>query len=130
MSAWLGIPLALAALFGGGWLLGWKGVVLALTAIVFWLLLQFSRLMRLMQRAGSAPLGRVESAVMLQAKLREGMKLAELLAVSGSLGERVEGQSGCYRWRDAGGAWLDVQLERGRVRRWQLQRAEDATPAA
>lgn len=130
MSAWLGIPLALAALFGGGWLLGGKGVVLALTAIVFWLLLQFSRLMRLMQRAGSAPLGRVESAVMLQAKLREGMKLAELLAVSGSLGERVEGQSGCYRWRDAGGAWLDVQLERGRVRRWQLQRAEDATPAA
>jgi hypothetical protein len=49
---------------------GWPGVVLAVSGIVFWLLLQFTRALRAMRTAGGAPVGHVASAVMLQAGSR------------------------------------------------------------
>ena len=64
----LGVGLALVALIGGGLLLGWQGVIFAMTGIVFWLLLQMSRLMRVMKQAGAAPIGSVANAVMFHAK--------------------------------------------------------------
>jgi hypothetical protein len=74
-----------AGWFGGGW----QGMVLAVTAIVFWLLPQFRRALRAMRKAGSAPPGRVASEVLLRSMLREGMTLVQGLALTGSLGERV-----------------------------------------
>ena len=62
---------ALAIAIGyGQW--GWSGVVLAFTMIVFWLLLQFSRALRVLRNAGQAPVGQVPNAVMLaiQSSLR------------------------------------------------------------
>ena len=57
--------LALAALVAGyvGW--GWPGLVLAVTVLVFWLLLEFSRALRVMRMAAGRPKGVVDSAVML-----------------------------------------------------------------
>jgi hypothetical protein len=125
--------LAAAALAAGWFAYGWQGLVLAVTAIVFWLLLQFSRALRALRKAGSAPLGRVASAVMLHAKLREGMTLAQVLALTGSLGERVSppaaGAEESWRWRDAGAASVTVHLRGGRTRHWALQRP-DARDAA
>lgn len=121
--------LALAALAAGWLSYGWQGIVLALTVIVFWLLLQFSRALRVLRKAADAPVGRVASAVMLHSRLREGMTLAQVLALTGSLGERVEppasgaGESWC--WRDGGEASVTVQLAGGRVTRWTLERADD-----
>jgi len=80
----VGWSLAIAAVVAGYWSYGWPGLVLALTAIVFWLLLQFSRAMRVMRKAGNAPLGQVGSAVMLNAKLRPGMTMLEILPLTGN----------------------------------------------
>ncbi len=119
MNRWLGIALALAALFAGGLLFGWKGVVLVMTGLIFWLLLEFRKLMRLMGMAAKGPVGRVASAA-LDAKLRPGMKLVDLLALSGSLGEKSADEPPSYAWTDAGGARVDVVLEDGKVVRWTL----------
>jgi hypothetical protein len=117
-----------AAALGVGWLsYGWQGLVLAVTIIVFWLLLQFSRALRALRKAGNAPVGRVASAVMLHSRLREGMTLVQVLALTGSLGERVEPPAGgdeSWRWRDEGDLSVTVHLSAGRTRSWVLQRPE------
>lgn len=125
MNTWIGIGLALFALLGGGFLYGWQGVMLALTVVVFWLLLQFSRLMRVMKAASEGPVGHVDSAVMLNAKLRSGMKLVEVLPLTRSLGQKISEQPETYGWTDAGGARVELQMEKGTVSRWQLIRPDD-----
>ncbi len=130
MNAWIGSALALAALVMGGVLMGWQGVILALTVIVFWLLLQFSRLMRVMQAANGAPLGRIDSAVMVQSRLHEGMKLVDVLPLTRSLGTKVEGREEAWAWTDAGGIRLVLQFSQGALQQWELLRPpEQGTPA-
>jgi hypothetical protein len=112
---------------------GGRGVALAVGVIVFWLLLQFGRMMRVLQRAGRHPVGAVASAAMLQAGLRRGMTLLEVVQRTQSLGERL-GQaddSGAERWcwHDAGGAAVELELRRGRLVAWSLQRADRTSPA-
>ena len=143
MSATWGWALALAAVAAGWAQWGWPGVVLAITLISFWLLLQFNRALRVMRQAGGAPVGRVPSAVMLHARLRTGMRLLDIIPLTRSLGEPAEpdaaagggiGLREAFVWRDDSGAWVRVELTGGRVVRWALQRpeepAEPAEPAA
>jgi hypothetical protein len=125
MNKWIGGALALAALIVGGLLYGWKGVILALSAVMFWLLLQFTRLMRVMRMANSSPVGHVDSAVMLNARLKPGMKLMELIPLTRSLGRKLDGQPEAYVWTDAGGVSVQVQLRQGQVQSWQLLRPQD-----
>ncbi|MFT7722723.1 MAG: hypothetical protein QM788_07815 [Roseateles sp.] len=127
MNAWLGALLAAAALVAGGAFFGWKGVVFATTGIVFWLLLQMSRLLRLMQKAGAAPMGSVQSAAMLNSRLHAGMKLVELITLTGSLGHKQAEDT--YLWRDPGGDAVEVVLRKGRLAEWRLQRAAGDGPA-
>ncbi|MBB3283654.1 hypothetical protein [Mitsuaria sp. BK037] len=124
MNRLAGILLALAAIVAGSVFFGWKGAILGLSCIVFFLLLQFSQLMRVMRTAQNAPLGHVASAVMLHSKLHAGMKLLDLIRMCGSLGVKVDPNT--YRWTDAGGDAVDVVLERSLVTRWTLIRAADA----
>lgn len=124
MSAWAGVGLALAALVVGGVLLGWQGVIFATTGIVFWLLLQMSRLMRVMKQAGAAPMGSVANAVMLSAKLHAGMKLVDLISLAGSLGVKQAAET--FVWRDAGGDAVEVVLRKGKLAEWRLVRADEA----
>jgi len=130
MNNWIGSGLALVALVGGGLLYGWQGVILALTVVVFWLLLQFSRLMRVMKAASEGPVGRVESAVMLNAKLRAGMRLIEVLPLTRSLGQKISDSPETFGWTDAGGARVELVLDAGRVTRWTLLRPEAEETAA
>lgn len=125
MNPWVGTGLALAALVAGGLLLGWQGVIFAMTGIVFWLLLQMSRLMRLMKQAGAAPMGSVANAVMLGSKLHAGMKLVDLITLAGSLGVKQAPET--YRWQDAGGDAVEVVLRKGRLVEWRLVRADGVT---
>ena len=125
VAAWSLVAAALIA----GWLgYGWRGIVLALTVLVFWLLLQFSRTLRVMRKAAGAPVGHVESAVMLHSKLRQGMTLAQILALTGSLGERMsstdDGAVEEWRWFDFGGATVNVRMRDGRLLGWKLDRPE------
>lgn len=122
MNKLIGWGLVLAALVAGGAFFGWKGTIVALSGVVFYLLLQFTQLMRVMRTANESPLGHVSSAIMLQSRLRPGMKLIELIKLARSLGEKVAPDT--YRWTDAGGDAVDIVLVKGVVSSWTLLRAE------
>lgn len=123
MDARWGWFLALAALAVGWWSYGWQGLVLAVTLIVFWLLLQFSRTMRVLRDAAGAPLGRVPSAVMFQARLRRGLPLGHVIRLAGSLGRKAGGSAQeTYIWADDSGASVRVSFDGGRCQAWQLVR--------
>ena len=123
MSATLGWALAVLAVAAGYVGYGWRGVVLAVTVVVFWLLLQFSRSLRVLRGAAGRPLGRVPNVVMLHARLAVGMPLLEILRLTRSLGRRLSEEPEVYAWSDEGGDELRVELRQGRVARWTLQRA-------
>ena len=126
----IGWALALAAFVAGYVAYGWRGVALAFTATVFWLLLQFSRALRTLRTAGSNPKGQVANAVMLQARLSRGMRLQQVLKLTQSLGLALPPpEPGAardtehYAWTDAGGDEVRVVLRQGRVTEWVLRRA-------
>ena len=129
MRALLGWGLALAAFVAGwvGW--GWRGVALAFTATVFWLLLQFSRSLRVLRQAGARPVGSIDNAVMLHARLQAGMRLLEILPLTRSLGRKVADAPETYVWTDAGGDRVRVELCDGRCSAYALERAVAEPPA-
>lgn len=130
MSAALGWALVAMAVAAGYMIYGWKGVVLALTIVAFWMLLQFSRAMRVLRIASTNPVGFVASAVMLHSRLRPGMRLPEVLvltrALGTKLGEDAATASETWAWTDAGGDTVQIVLSHGRLQRWELQRAAPA----
>ena len=130
MNAKLGWGLAVLAVALGYHFFGWRGVALAASGMVFWLLLQFSRAMRVMRSAGQAPVGTVPSAVMLNARLHAGMRLMNILMLTRSLGEKLADEPETYRWRDAAGDSVRVVLRGARCSEWSLTRAADAPPPA
>ena len=115
--------LAGAAVMVGGWGWGWRGLVLAITVIAFWMLLQFSRALRTLRHAAQRPVGQVDSTVMLQSRLAHGQNLQEVIGLAGCLGRKV-GQADDWAWSDAGGDELVVHFRQGRVVRWSLARAQ------
>jgi len=124
MNATLGWGLALLAFVAGYVGYGWRGVFLALTVVVFWLLLQFSRSLRVLRDASRRPVGSVDSAVMLQARLHDGMRLPQILKLTKSLGRKVADEpEETFAWTDPGGDSVQVQLREGRLARWALHRA-------
>jgi hypothetical protein len=122
-NASLGWLLAAAAVVAGWWVYGWRGIVLALSVVVFWLLLQFSRALRAMRHAAERPVGHVDSAVMLNAKLHAGMTLVRVIQLTRSLGRKRADEPETFAWQDAGGAGVEVELRGGRVSGWRLTRA-------
>lgn len=125
MDARWGWALAAALLGLASWEWGWRGGVLALTVVVFWLLLQFSRSLRVLRQAGGAPKGRVPSAVMLHSRLRPGLTLMQLLPMTGSLGEpqAADGADEAFAWTDDGGDRVVVVLRGGKLVEARLERA-------
>ena len=89
MSPLLGWGLAAVAVVGGFVAYGWQGLVLAISVVVFWLLLQFSRALRVMRGAAANPVGHTDNAVMLQARLRPGMRMLQVVTLTRSLGRKV-----------------------------------------
>ena len=126
MNAALGWGLAALAMSMGYVTYGWQGVAIVASAMVFWLLLQFSRAMRVMRVAGQAPVGTVPSAVMLQSKMRAGLRLMDIILLTRSLGEKLAEHPETYRWRDPGGDSVEVELVGGKLRSWRFNRASDA----
>lgn len=123
MNAMLGWALAVLALVAGYVGYGWRGLVLALTVVVFWMLLQFSRALRAMRDAAGRPVGRVDSAVMLHASMRTGMRLVDIMKLTRSLGQALSQDPEVYVWTDYGGDSVRVELRGGQVSVWALQRA-------
>ena len=126
MDAKLGWALAVLATATGYWAYGWRGVLLAVTVVAFWLLLQFSRALRVMRQAANAPVGMVPSAVMLHSKLGAGMRLMEVVTIARSLGRKVLDEPETFAWRDESGAEVEAEFVGGRCRAWRLTRADAA----
>jgi uncharacterized protein (DUF58 family) len=122
MSPILGWALALLALLAGWYSYGWPGLALAMTLIVFWLILQFNRAVRVMKNASESPVGHVVSVVMINAKLRTGMPMMQVVGLTRSLGKKLPDAPETYQWTDAGGLELVVVFDNGRCKRWQLNR--------
>jgi hypothetical protein len=132
MNPLIGWSLAVAALVLGWQLYAWQGVVMAITLIVFWLVLQFNRALRVMKNAASAPIGHVDSAVMFHARLRAGLTLVQVVALTRSLGRKEAADPETWSWVDGGGTSVNLVFVAGKLRHWSLQRtaSPDESPGA
>ena len=104
---------------------GWGGVAMTAGALVMWVLLHFTRLMRVLQRAAQRPVGYVDSAVMLNAKLKRGMTLMHVVAMTRSLGQlrsEKDVQPEVYRWTDSTDSWVECTFYGGRLSAHQMHR--------
>jgi hypothetical protein len=126
----IGWALAAAALVAGWLGYGWRGLVLALSVIAFWLLLQASRTLRVLRNAAQSPLGHVDNAVMFNARLSVGLRLAEVIAMTRSLGRKVSDEPEVFAWRDGGGDEVEAAFVNGRCTQWQLRRQGAAAVTA
>ena len=124
--------LAASALLAGWWAFRWAGLALAITVMAFWSILQFNRASRQLRNVADRPKGMVDSVVTLQSKLAYGMNMAEVLAISSSLGQRMNERGNDWLWRDSYGNQIVVTFRRGSVERWSATRtdAQSTAPAA
>ena len=104
---------------------GWPGVAGAVGALVMWMLLHFTRMLQVMQRAAKRPKGYVDSAVMLNAKLRKGMTLLHVVAMTRALGELQsppDTQPEVFRWTDGSDSQVSCVFLHGKLQSWELKR--------
>lgn len=120
------IPAAILAAAVFAWQrMGWPGVALVFSAVVFWALLHFNRMLQVFKRAANRPVGYVDNAVMLNAKLRPGVNLLHILALTRALGERLSApdvQPEVFRWTDGGGSHVTCTLQGGKLAAYVLWR--------
>jgi hypothetical protein len=105
----------------------WAGVALVVSGVIMWMLLHFTRAMKVLQRASARPVGYCDSAVMLNVKLRPGVSLLHVVAMTRSLGDLVsekEAQPEVYRWTDGGASHVTGEFADGKLVKWALFRPE------
>mgnify|MGYP006158755415 CR=1 FL=1 len=106
---------------------GWPGLIAVTGGLMMWLLLHFTRLMTVLKRAANRPIGHVDSAVMLNAKLKPGVTLMHVIAMTRALGQRVSGEGAepeVYRWTDNGLSTVEAEFAGGKLVRWHLARPD------
>jgi len=116
---------------------GWGGVALAVSGVVMYLLLQFTRALQVLRRATNRPIGYVDSAVMLNAKLKNGQTLLHVVALTKALGALQtpkDEQPEVFRWTDSTDSHVTCEFRLGKLASWTLFRpdtsaAESAPPA-
>ena len=120
------LPLGCVALLLGAFhFYAWPGLALAGGALVMWLLLHFSRMMQILKRAANRPIGYVDSAVMLNAKLRPGVNLLHAVAMTRALGELQsppDTQPEVFRWTDGSDSQVSCVFLHGKLQSWELKR--------
>ena len=114
---------------------GWMGIAMVVTGGVMWLLLYFTRLVQIMKRASNRPIGFVDSAVMLNAKLKTGVNLMHVIAMTRALGQ-LETEKGAqpevFSWRDGSQSVVRCVFLQGKLQSWTLDRpfqVADVDPA-
>ena len=112
---------------------GWGGVAVAMGGLVMWLLLHFTRMMQVLKRAADRPVGYVGSAVMLNAKLRPGVTLLHVVAMTKALGELIslkDEQPELFRWTDGTQSFVTCEFVGGKLVKWELVRpvTDSSTP--
>ena len=107
----------------------WAGVAAVITVLVFWILLHFSRMMQVLKRATARPIGYVDSAVMLNAKLKPGATLLHVIAMTRALGalQSLKGeQPEVFRWTDGSQSHVTCTFVSGKLSHHELFRPEVA----
>lgn len=128
--------LALALCFAAWRSYGWQGLMLAALMISFWVLLHFTKLMRLLRAAAARPMGDVADVRRLQSRLSLGMPMHNVVRHAGCLGVRLpDGPDGSehFAWEDPEGRALHLQFMGGRLTAITHQDATtppEAPPAA
>ena len=127
------VPLAGLLLLGFAYKsFGWAGVALVTGGIVMFLLLHFNRAMSTLKKAADLPVGFVPSAVMLNARLKPGVTLLHVVAMTRALGEQrspKDEQPEIFRWTDSGNSWVECTFVSGKLKSWALTRPEQEPDA-
>jgi hypothetical protein len=95
------------------------------SGLVTWALLHFNRLMQILKRAADRPIGYVGSSVMLNAKLKKGVSLMHVVAMTKALGELLtekNAQPEVYRWTDGTKSHVSCTFVGGKLQSWELFR--------
>lgn len=120
------VPIAgLAAVLLAYRFYGWIGVAGAVTVLVMWMLLHFTRMMQVLKRAANRPIGYVDSAVMLNAKLKPGMTLLHVVAMTRALGKlqtEKDVQPEVFRWTDGTESHVTCTFVGGKLAHHELFR--------
>jgi hypothetical protein len=127
------IPLGVVVFVAGAWhQYKWPGVAVATGAVVMWILLHFTRMVTVMSRAANRPVGHVGSAVMFNAKLKKGVNLMHVIAMTKSLGERLSDGDATYeifKWTDTGNSYVVCTFKDGKLTTWEMSRPADPDAA-
>ena len=110
---------------------GWQGVAGVVSMLVFWVLLNFNRMMQVLKRAANRPIGYVDSAVMLNAKLKPGMTLMHVIAMTKALGELKspkETQPEVFAWTDGSESRVTATFVSGKLSHHELFRPQPEDP--
>jgi hypothetical protein len=105
--------------YGGIGVAGASGALL-MCALVF-----LSRFIKVMRLAAQRPVGYVDSAVMLNARLKKGVPLLRVIAMTGALGQAqtAPGQDPeLFLWTDGSLSCVECEFADGRLTRWTLLR--------
>ena len=122
------IPIGVVLFVAGAWQqYQWAGVAVASGAVVMWILLHFTRMVTVLSRAANRPVGHVGSAVMLNAKLKKGVNLMHVIAMTKSLGERLSAENAqpeIFKWTDEGESFVTCTFKDGKLIQWDMTRPE------
>jgi hypothetical protein len=120
------VPLAVVGAAAVAWQsYGWKGIVVVVSVLMFGILLHFSRMMQVLKRAAHRPVGYVDSAVMLNAKLKPGATLLHAVALTRSLGllKSIKGeQPEVFEWKDGSESVVTCTFVGGKLAHHKLVR--------
>ena len=126
------IPIGVIVFVAGAWhQYKWPGVAVATGAVVMWILLHFTRMVTVLSRASNRPVGHVDSAVMLNVKLREGVNLMHVIAMTKSLGVRLSeenAQPEIFKWTDPGDSFVICTFKAGKLQIWDMTRPQQEEP--
>ena len=106
---------------------GWRGLVVVASVLVFGILLHFSRMMQVLKRAANRPIGYVDSAVMLNAKIKPGATLLHVVAMTRSLGllKSAKGaQPEVFEWKDGSQSVVTCTFVGGKLSHHELFRPQ------
>jgi hypothetical protein len=121
-------PLVIVGFTVGAWqAFQWAGIALAVGGVVMWILLHFTRMVTILKKAADRPIGHVASAVMLNAKLRKGVNLMHVIAMTRSLGMLLtekDAQPEIYTWTDTSQSVVTCTFVGGKLIEWTLVRPE------
>ena len=125
-------PLAIVVFTIGAWqAFQWAGIALAVGGVVMWVLLHFTRMVTILKKAADRPIGHVASAVMLNAKLKKGVNLMHVIAMTRSLGQLLtekDAQPEIYTWTDSSDSVVTCTFVDGKLTEWSLVRPEQVSP--